>query len=139
MQQNQVLPTASTLVAKPRYTRYINRRGYVVRKDSLSPKELARIRKELFVIPYNPVQRQMQRRMGIDPESTGFKIYQENATKLYVPPFYGQSKIGPAEANLMDEETTVVPTEILFHGALRAPQQEVAARAEAHPKGGRTD
>lgn len=67
----------------------INQKGYVIVKDSIQPGVLQDIRKELTVKP------------NVNPDFAGgqyiepYPVYQESATKLYLPRFYGLSKLGP--------------------------------------------
>jgi hypothetical protein len=82
----------------------LTRRGYVVRKDLT-----------------------LAERKRWDPTATvdaddGFKVYRENAVKLYLPPFYGVATFGafgaPATNDLLTRDD---PIDLLFHGSLRAP------------------
>ena len=65
------------------YNKYINRRGYIIRKTHLNEKELKKIQKNLLVSPYNPIKNkliQMQKRRGVEIKndtSEEFKIYSE--------------------------------------------------------------
>jgi len=64
---------------------YIGSRGYTILKDYIDVKELRVIRDELTVRPkiHNaPVQ------------PPAFKIYTENANKIYVPRYYGIEMYG---------------------------------------------
>lgn len=114
----------------------LTRRGYVVRKDALSASQLDRVRKDLFVVPVNAVRDKMlAERKRWDPTATadaddGFKVYRENAAKLYLPPFYGIATFGAPVTN--DLKTRGDPIDLLFHGSLRAPQEAVAEKTVAH-------
>ena len=114
----------------------LTRRGYTVRKDELTSAQIETIRNDLFVIPVNPVRDKLLRERkrwdpnAADPEDDGFKVYRENAAKLYLPKFYGVSMFGPA---VKDElQTLGTPIDLLFHGSLRAPQLEVANKTINH-------
>ena len=119
--------------------KYINRRGYIIRKSILSEKEIKKIRKDLLVSPYNPIKNkliQMQKKRGVEVQndkSEEFKIYAENENKFYLPIFYGRKHLGIEESNAMISQK-YTPIDILFHGSLRQPQQEVATKAFEHLK-----
>ena len=44
------------------YNRYLNRRGYVVRKKAITSAQLDKIRKDLCVSPYNAVKMTLQKK-----------------------------------------------------------------------------
>jgi superfamily II DNA or RNA helicase len=120
----------------------LTHRGYVVRKDSLSTQQIQMIRSDLLVEPFNPVKdKMMETRRKWDTSATSeqsdaFKIYLENKTKFYLPPFYAIEKFGNPDHNLLCERGT--PIDLLFHGSLRPQQQDVADKSVQHlnAKGG---
>lgn len=114
----------------------LTRRGYTIRKDILTEADVARIRQDLYVIPVNPVRDKMlAERKRWDPDAAdvgdnGFKVYRENASKLYLPPFYGIAKFGIPDVN--DLKTRGTPIDVLFHGSLRESQLDVAKKTVSH-------
>ena len=105
---------------------FLSRRGYGIKKESLSENEQAWIRKELSVrafIPKAPVQ---------PPE---FPVYRESSTKIYVPRFFGVATYGEADAcSLVKPEPMRVP----FRGDLRDYQARIVESYTRHagPGGG---
>ena len=71
---------------KSNANKYISKRGYIVRKSSLSTKELNDIKNELTVKPFV--------NSDYGKEEEPFKIYMENDTKIYLPKRYGYDKFG---------------------------------------------
>ena len=70
---------------------YINKKGYVLRKNILNNEQLNKIRNDLNVKPITHGD------FGTKEES--FKIYMENKNKIYVPKFYGIENFGYPEIN----------------------------------------
>ena len=70
---------------------YLSKRGYILRKKSLKEEEIDEIKKDLFVKP-NIIG-------DFADENSGFKVYQENEAKFYLPKFYGIEKFGLPEMN----------------------------------------
>ena len=123
-------PMASTASHK------LTRRGYTVKKAALTADDIAQVRADLFVIPVNPVRDKMlaERKRwdpdAPDPSDDGFKVYKENAAKLYLPPFYGVHRFGVPAVNEL--KARGAPIDLLFHGSLREAQQDVAEQTVAH-------
>jgi len=105
--------------AMTEHDRYITRRGYTIKKQSLSPKEEEKIRKELHVQPFEK-QRYMMEKFGTLPPS--FKVYLESANKLYIPKYYGIETFGPAIDNLGDVGDNI---NLKFRGELRDYQVDI--------------
>ena len=72
---------------------YISKRGYIIRKKFLTEKDIEQIKADLTVKPHTNSD------YGAPEEP--FKIYLENANKLYLPKFYGIEKYGLAEQNIL--------------------------------------
>ena len=113
----------------------LTHRGYTLRKDQLSETDVAMIRKDLLVEPFNPVKKKMlEARKRWDKEAqdddSQFKVYRENAAKFYLPPFYAIDKFGPPQTNTLDQRG--LPIDLLFHGSLRDQQLEVADVSVEH-------
>jgi len=92
---------------------YIGSRGYTILKDYIDVKELRVIRDELTVRPkiHNaPVQ------------PPAFKIYTENANKIYVPRYYGIEMYGEPDEIRMNDYQTI---DINFEGDMRPYQTNI--------------
>lgn len=92
---------------------YIGSRGYTILKDYIDVKELRVIRDELTVRPkiHNaPVQ------------PPAFKIYTENANKIYVPRYYGIEMYGEPDEIRMNDYQTI---DIKFEGDMRPYQTNI--------------
>lgn len=76
-------------------TRYLSKRGYVIRKRILTPQQIFEIKSDMTITPDT---NQAQMGMGCVPT---VQCYQENASKIYVPKFYGIKKFGPPEIDLV--------------------------------------
>jgi len=118
------------------YNRYLNRRGYVVRKNAISDAQLNKIRKDLLVTPYNAVKMTLKTYNSSD-DSDSFKVYQENENKLYLPRYYAEKIFGKAEHDELCQAGDN-SSKLVFHGSLREQQHEVAANTVQHlnEKGG---
>ncbi len=103
-------------------SRVLGRRGYVLRKDSLTGEQLLTIKNDLTFIngdefnPFNKV-----------PEK--FPIYAENTAKIYLPRYYGIQKFGEPDEILFTEPSYPVTkkqieTPFTFAGGLRDYQTE---------------
>ena len=90
----------------------INKRGYVIRKSTLSPRNLQIIKKELTMKPFTLP--------GFQQDVKKFKIYQENDNKIYVPKYYGLSKFGEPDINKLSESGDDIDLE--FIGQMRDNQ-----------------
>jgi len=83
--------TSTKTSTKTVANRYISKRGYIIRKSSLSSKELNDIKNELTVKPFV--------NSDYGKEEEPFKLYMENETKIYLPKRYGINKFGPPQLN----------------------------------------
>ncbi|GIS52506.1 MAG: hypothetical protein Ct9H90mP28_2220 [Paracoccaceae bacterium] len=101
------------------YDRYITRRGYTIKKDSLNQTEERKIRKELHVQPFEK-QKYMMEKFGTLPPS--FKVYLESANKLYIPRYYGIDNFGPAIDKIGDVGNNI---NLKFRGELRDYQIDI--------------
>ena len=87
---------------KVRSSAYLGKKGYTIPKSVLKTDDFEFVKKELCMIPFS---------MG--PKRAGdvvsFPMYRENAAKLYVPRFYGESRYGipeKSELNVGDDIDT---------------------------------
>lgn len=90
-------------------SKVINKRGYIIRKNILDEEKELEIKEELTMSPYV---------MG--QAGKKFKLYLENANKLYIPKAYGIKKFGIPDKN--DLDLTGDTIDILFEGSLRENQ-----------------
>ena len=92
---------------------YLGLKGYTIYKDSIDADELKSIRDELTVKAYIP-------KSPIQPPS--FPVYKENATKIYIPRYYGIENYGePHEIKIYKGDDINVP----FNGSMRPDQQKI--------------
>ena len=104
---------------------YLGRKGYTIPKDALAAPDLALLRKELMLAPElsGPG-------YGAGAEDAAFPVYRENASKFYVPRFYGAARYGlPAHSEV---QARVEPIDVAFAAPLRDYQEEIAAVYMAH-------
>lgn len=71
---------------------YLGKRGYILRKSKFTEKELENFREELNVTPFS--------NMDYGAPEEPFKVYKENSTHMYLPKFYGLSKLGEPNVNI---------------------------------------
>lgn len=93
---------------------YLNSRGYVVPKDSISQEEIISIKNELSVKPF------VIEGYG-NSNVDSFKTYLESNTKLYLPKYYGLNKFGVPESIKINEGEDI---NVEFTGKLRELQEE---------------
>ncbi len=74
--------------------------GYAIRKDSLTPEQQTKLRKDLTVAPtLGPSGGKGRFQKYGDP----FSVYQESPTRFYCPRMWGLEEFGPADANILVE------------------------------------
>lgn len=96
----------------------LSTRGYNIAKASLSESELLSVKDELTVKPYIP-----ENFTQCSPKP--FKLYQESATRIYVPKYYGLKKFGNPDANKLPIGQDI---NVIFTGKLRDYQYEPAQK-----------
>jgi superfamily II DNA or RNA helicase len=112
---------------------YLSRRGYVARKSALNAMQIAQIKRDLTVSPFNPVKAELTRRMKPeDIPDDSFRVYQETTNKFYMPRYYAEGLLGPPEGNTLCDAGDAASPDVLFHGTLRDVQQQVATNTIAH-------
>jgi superfamily II DNA or RNA helicase len=99
--------------------RYITRRGYTIRKSSLTPRSEQKIRKELDVQPFEKERWKMEKFGNLPPK---FKVYLESSSKLYIPKYYGLEQLGYAKS-LIGECGEMI--DLKFNGELRTEQKSI--------------
>ena len=109
----------------------LSSQGYAIYKNKISTTELQSIQDELSITPF------VCPGYGSEEETTPYKIYKENAEKIYVPFHYGYSKYGIPDRNKLAEPE---PTDIAFSAdrKMRPYQDEIIATYldSARKKGG---
>lgn len=79
---------------------YIGKKGYVVKKSSLSHRQIKKIQDDLNVKPF------IVASMGGGGQNLPFPCYRESEKKLYLPRFYGVREFGdPVKSQLNDFES----------------------------------
>jgi len=110
-------------------TTSISHRGYGIPKPRLTDDELASLKEELTVKPYNMMEADMK-----NAPDTSFPLYVESSKKIYVPKAFGLKRYGlPDEDRVEEGESIDVP----FVGSLRPEQVapvEAFFAAAADPK-----
>ncbi len=97
----------------PNIKTYLGKRGYVLIKKHFSESFLNNIKKKLTVKPF------VNDDYGTPIES--FKVYTENANKLYIPKFFGYDILGKPQENRVPNGQTI---NLQFNGQLRQNQIE---------------
>jgi superfamily II DNA or RNA helicase len=88
--------------------RVLTHRGYAIRKDTLTPEELAQLRKELTVSPVTNAK-------FAAANQTSFPVFYESPQRIYLPRQWGLLKYGVAEANVLSEGNDL-PEGVAFSG-----------------------
>jgi superfamily II DNA or RNA helicase len=96
---------------------YLGAKGYTVTKSSLSDAAQFKIKKDLTFRPETFASKVMK------VPGPQFRIWRENANKLYLPRFYGEQQWGQAESRLAKPTTIDVP----FKGQIRDTQRPAVA------------
>jgi len=103
------------LKSKIEYKTCLSYLGYILRKSKCSDQELSKVKKELTVQPlFIPG-------YGSD-EPEKYKIYQENANKLYLPVYYGIKNFGSPEVIKTNQGLKI---NCPFNGSLRPIQKKI--------------
>ncbi len=104
-------------VAESAVSKYIGKRGYILRKSALSEEQIHELKTDLHVKPNV---------MGdYGAEAEPYDVFLENENKIYVPKFYGIEKFGnvPATENLTPPGKDI---DVEFNLELR-PEQKLPA------------
>lgn len=91
--------------------KYINDRGYILRKESLSFSQIKKIKKDLLVSPFV--------NSSYGTKATPFPIYLEGTKKIYLPLHYGIEEYGSPESIDISKGDSI---HIEFKGELREKQ-----------------
>ena len=90
---------------------YINKKGYVIKKENYDDLLLEEIRKELTVKP------NINEDYGT--KAVPYKVYREGKTKMYLPKFYAIKKLGKTIIKMSDG----LDIDVVFKGSLRKNQE----------------
>lgn len=97
---------------------YIGNKGYTILKKNISPEIEKKIKKELTIVPFNL----SNKLMYAGQSDISYKVYRENANKIYVPQYYGRSIFGNTDDIRISSGDDISLT---FNGELRDYQQPV--------------
>ncbi len=95
------------------FNSYLGNKGYSIYKNSLNPKLIEFIKKELTVKPYI---------QGSIVQPPGFPVYQESENKIYIPRCYGIKTFGEPKVNKLNPGLDI---NIKFEGTLRETQKPI--------------
>ena len=106
-------------------TKYLGKKGYTIKKESITVDEQINLRKKLKVRPYIP---------NSPVKGDEFEIYRESSSKLYVPRYFGIECYGLPQESRLPEPDKI---KLNFSGDLRDYQTTIvnAYMAKA-PEGG---
>jgi len=96
--------------------RYLGKHGYVIRRETLEPKELAELKKELTARPLTDAK-------FATPENN-FPVYIETKNKLYIPKMYGLTRFGQPDTILDNYNGIPWDLSYEFKGQLMEHQHE---------------
>lgn len=95
---------------------YLSKRGYVIKKDSISQEELIYLKKTLKAIPLQDDK--------YNNTHDAYNIYTETKTKIYIPKMFGIERYGEPKDCLPNYTGKVWESEITFNGSLFDNQKE---------------
>lgn len=99
---------------------YLSKKGYVIKKDSITNEELSKIKKELHARPLT------DSKFNFKKEKTDYPIYIETKNKIYIPKMYGIKSLGFPKTVLPNYEGKSWENQIEFKGTLLERQIEPA-------------
>jgi len=106
-------------------TRVLTHLGYSVRKDSLTPPQTMKIKKELNVAPAT---------VGKFAKGESFSLYMETPSRYYLPRIWAQDTLGPAEANILVDGDPL-RTDLKFVGKPYDYQEAIVNTFVENPNG----
>jgi len=115
------------------YKTYLGNKGYTIYKDGLSHQQLSKIRKDLTVKPFSPLN------MGFSAnvETATYPIYLEDLQnpKIYVPYFYGVREFGAPKSVKISQGENIPDENAIYRGhTLRDNQKPVIDAYLSHIK-----
>jgi superfamily II DNA or RNA helicase len=94
---------------------YLGSMGYTIFKESLDPKVLKKVYRDLYVQP-------LMLGVPVHVKPPKFKLYQESAKKIYIPKYYGIQEFGVPKKIIHNHGT---PIDLEFKGSLRPKQMPI--------------
>ena len=95
-------------------SKYLGKKGYTIKKNSLSQTELYELRNNLDVKPNNQLNGYIS--------NISYPIYRESSTKIYIPRYYGIEHYGKFEKNILHKGNTI---NLEFNGNLFPYQENI--------------
>ena len=95
-------------------SKYLGKKGYTIKKNSLSQTELYELRSNLDVKPNNQLNGYIS--------NISYPIYRESTSKIYIPRYYGIDNYGKFEKNLLHKGQDI---NIEFNGNLFPYQENI--------------
>ena len=112
---------------------YLSKRGYVIRKDSISDKELKFLKTTLVARPL-----QDDKYTFFNKQDNSFSIYIETKNKIYIPKMFGINRYGFPESLMSNYTGIKWDKEITFNGNLYNNQQQAVSKLVNELKSGKT-
>lgn len=112
---------------------YLSKRGYVIRKDSISDKELKFLKTTLVARPL-----QDDKYTFFNKQDNSFPIYIETKNKIYIPKMFGINRYGFPESLMSNYTGTKWDKDITFAGNLYPIQEQAVSKLVNELKNGKT-
>lgn len=112
---------------------YLSKRGYVIRKDSISDKELKFLKTTLIARPL-----QDDKYTFFNKQDNSFPIYIETKNKIYIPKMFGINRYGFPEGLMPNYTGIKWDKEIKFTGNLYPIQEQAVSQLVNELKNGKT-
>jgi superfamily II DNA or RNA helicase len=112
---------------------YLSKRGYVIRKDTISDKELKFLKTTLVARPL-----QDDKYTFFNKQDNSFPIYIETKNKIYIPKMFGINRYGFPEGLMPNYTGIKWDKDITFNGNLYPIQQEAVLKLVNELKNGKT-
>lgn len=112
---------------------YLSKRGYVIRKDSISDKELKFLKTTLVARPL-----QDDKYTFFNKQDNSFPIYIETKNKIYIPKMFGINRYGFPESLMSNYTGIMWNKEIIFNGNLYPIQEQAVSKLVNELKNGKT-
>lgn len=95
-------------------SRYLGKKGYTIKKSSLTQTELYELRSNLDVKPNNQLNGYIS--------NISYPIYRESSSKIYIPRYYGIENYGKFEKNILHKGNDI---NVEFNGNLFPYQENI--------------
>jgi superfamily II DNA or RNA helicase len=98
---------------------YMGTKGYTILKNTLTEKEIVKIKKDLTIKPFNGI-------ISYQHDSSNtYPVFRESSNKMYVPRYYGNESFGEPNENKLPYGDLI---NVEFNGELRDNQKIVVKR-----------